>query len=94
MEKKSTSAASSSAIMTDAGVSIMTPIWILSLKSVCSPRSSLLASSRIRLASRTSCTEVIMGSIMAMLPYAEARNNARNWTLKISGRVRQMRIAR
>ena len=28
-----------------------------------------------------------MGSIMAMLPYAEARNNARNWTLKISGRV-------
>ena len=33
-------------------------------------------------------------AIMAMLPYAEARNNARNWTLKISGRVRQMRIAR
>ena len=56
--------------------------------------SSRRTSSHMRLASRTSQTEVTIGNIMPSLPNADARNRARSWVLKISGRVRQMRSAR
>ena len=92
-EKNCTSWASSSAIITEAGVSIITPIstspigtpWVFS---------SARHSSRISLASRTSRTEMIMGNMMDTVPKALARRIARSWVLNTSRRVRQMRMAR
>ena len=92
-EKNSTSSASSSARRTAAGVSTMMPISTLPMAT---PRSSSSArhSSKISLASRTSRTEMIMGNMTETVPKALARRMARSWVLKISFRVRQMRMAR
>ena len=35
-----------------------------------------------------------MGNMMFSLPYTDARSSARSWVRKISGRLRQMRMAR
>ena len=93
MEKKSASSASSSASITAAGVSIMTPISSSPAGTPSRFSSARHAASSV-LASRTSSGEIIMGNRMETGPKALARRMARSWVLKISGLVRQMRMAR
>ena len=89
MLKKSTSSASSSQIITAAGVSIMMPCSGIAY-GICSRLSSATIS-RIR---STSSTEMIIGYMMARFPYFAARSSARSCVLNTSGCFRQIRIAR
>ena len=67
-EKKSTSPASSSAMNTAAGVSIMMPSSVSGLKGMPSEVSSSITFWQARRHSFTSHTLVIMGNMMATLP--------------------------
>ena len=59
-----------------------------------SASSSAFTSATIFLICAISDKEVIIGYMIAMLPNALARNSARSCVLKISGLVRQIRMAR
>ena len=79
--------------MAAAGVSIMIPCFGSPKVTPCSV-SSCRISATIVLIFLSSSTLMIMGYIMEILPKALARNSARSCVLKISGLVRQIRIAR
>ena len=92
--KKSTYLARIGDITAAAGTSIMMPTLISLLKSFPSAASSVLHSSSIAFACFTSSTEAIIGYMMWISPNALARNKARNCTLKMSGRFKEIRMAR
>ena len=93
MLKKSTSSASSSQIITAAGVSIMMPCSGIAY-GICSRLSSAATSATISRIRSTSSTEMIIGYMMARFPYFAARSSARSCVLNTSGCFRQIRIAR
>ena len=90
--KKSASSASSSLIRAADGVSIIIPTGT-SLNSIPSALSSALTPPAMARESSSSFFVVIIGSIIYIFPFKDARYMALSWVLKISRRLRHSLMA-